>query len=291
MKLITKFIIILQISLISCSKKGFNRQINIHSSKHNFKKELIQTKDFVLTSYQKITDKEKPIIFYIEGDGRAFNRHGQITKNPTPKHNTLFTLATIDKKENIVYLARPCQYTDISLNPICNNNLYWSNGRLSEKVISNINQAIKIIRNAVNSEKQTNRFSLVGFSGGGGVAILIAAQNPNIVKDIITIAGNLNHVKFNKYHKVSPMDKSLNPIDYSNIIKNIPQIHLSGGKDFIVPKFIAEEFTNKTNYTNKKNNKLICAKHIISKQSTHSNWSKYWEQNLEKLREEKLKCE
>jgi dienelactone hydrolase len=145
----------------------------------------------------------------------------------------LLSLAAMDKRPNIVYVARPCQYTPMELNSKCNPS-YWTVKRFSDDSVSSINDVI----NKINSHQ--HKFSLIGYSGGGGIAVLIASRN-NMVKDIITIAGNLDISAFTNHHKVSPMSGSLNPIDYAKLINNIPQLHLSGGKDKIIPPFIAEK--------------------------------------------------
>ncbi|MDD7312777.1 MAG: alpha/beta hydrolase, partial [bacterium] len=63
-----------------------------------------------MASWQKITHPTAPYKIYIEGDGHAFNAHGQPTGNPTPKGTLVRELAFGDNHENVIYLARPCQY-------------------------------------------------------------------------------------------------------------------------------------------------------------------------------------
>jgi len=90
------------------------------------------------------------------------------------------------------------------------------------------------------------------------------------VKNIITIAGNLDHTEFTKHHNVSPMTGSLNPIDYTSSVKHIPQIHMSGNEDNIVPSYIADKFTNKAS--------SICVKKELYPNVSHlDGWNKIWE--------------
>jgi len=77
-----------------------------------FEKSFIKTKNFVLTAYYKL---RKP-----SGD-------------PTPLHPLVFRLAAADPSANIVYLARPGQYST-SENPECSF-VYWTTKRFSEEVI------------------------------------------------------------------------------------------------------------------------------------------------------------
>jgi len=230
------------------------------SATNHFTKQLVKGGDFTLTTYQRITNKDLPYVFYIEGDGYAFNGRYSISDNPTPLHPMLLKLASLDDRPNVVYIARPCQYTDMDLNPKCNES-YWTDRRMSEEVVASVNMAIESINNRQN-------FSLIGYSGGGGIAVLIAARN-NRVKDIITLAANLNHVSFNRHHNTKPMIGSLNPIDYAVKIRNIPQLHVSGSADNIVPTFIAEEYIKKSDSP--------CVEGCIFNGLHHqNNWDLYW---------------
>ena len=125
------------------------------------------------------------------------------------------------------------------------------------------------INDVINKVNNNQKFSLIGYSGGGGIAVLVAARNP-MVKDIITIAGNLDHRAFTDYHKVTPMAGSLNPINYAKSIKHIPQWHISGGKDHIVPPFIAEKYVAES--------ASLCVKQKTFPNIDHrSGWDKVWE--------------
>lgn len=227
---------------------------------HGFKKALVKGDDFVITTYQKITDPNKPYIFYIEGDGAAFLGKYRISTNPTPRKQMLLKLVAQDERPNVVYIARPCQYTPMELNPKCNNQ-YWTSKRMSEDSVQSLNEVI----NKLNGQ---HKFSLIGFSGGGSMVVLIAARN-NMTKDILTISANLDHAAFTTLHNVSPMIDSLNPIEYVDKVKHIPQLHLSGGKDTVIPAFIAERFVQASDSS--------CVKQKIYEDASHSDgWEVMW---------------
>ncbi|MDG1436818.1 MAG: alpha/beta hydrolase [Rickettsiaceae bacterium] len=239
---------------------------------YGFSKVLVKGGDFWITTYQKITNPNKTYVFYIEGDGLAYINKYRISPNTTPKHQMLLRLVVQDERPNIVYVARPCQYTPMELNPSCNN-AYWTSKRMSEDSVYSLNEAINKINN-----KQ--KFSLIGFSGGGSMAVLIAARNQQ-VKDILTVSGNLDHRAFNLFHNVSPMNESLNPIEYVDKVKHIPQLHLSGGKDKIVPPSIAAKFVDAASSN--------CVKQKIYHKSSHSEgWKDSW-YNI--LSSEKINCQ
>ncbi|MCC8484105.1 MAG: alpha/beta hydrolase [Rickettsia endosymbiont of Labidopullus appendiculatus] len=234
------------------------------ASINRFEKKLVKAGDFVITTYQHILDKDSPYVFYIEGDGSISIGQYAIADNPTPSKVMLFKLATLDTRPNVVYIARPCQYTPVELNPNCNQ-VYWTDKRMAEEVIESIN----IVINSINNDKPA---SLVGFSGGGSVAILVAARNKHI-KDIITVAGNLDIKNFSKHHKVYGLKKSLNPIDYAIKINNIPQLHISGSKDKIVPSSIMHGYI-KASSSN-------CIQQKIFPNITHTKgWDKVWQDVL-----------
>ncbi len=211
---------------------------------NGFTKKIVKGGDFFLTTYQKVSNNRDPFVFYIESDGHAFTSYG-VSDDPTPYHPNLLKLAVLDTRPNVIYVARPCQYTPMELNPRCRESaIFWTTKRLSEEVVVSTNSVI----NSINNGKS---FSLVGYSGGGGIAVLVATRNNN-VKDIITIAGNLDIVGFSDFHSggtpSNPQNRqladSLNPLDYATKVNNIPQLHLSGGMDRIVPPFIAANYTN-----------------------------------------------
>ncbi len=276
--LFSKKILILAIGLILASCNGYNFKAKFADSqaeKNNFVKKLVKGGDFWLVTYQKITDPLLPFVFYIEGDGKAFLNKYTLSDNPTPSNPILY-LAILDSRPNVVYMARPCQFFSTTqmqtLNPYCNAH-YWTNKRMSQEVITSMNDAIKTISGG------RNAIDLIGYSGGGGIAVLIAANNSN-VKSIVTINGNLNHNMFNKKHNTPPLIDSLNPINYATKIRNIPQLHLSGGRDTAVPPFIVESFVKASN--------SYCVHQEIIPDATHQKgWKKVWPYFLSRM---PIKC-
>lgn len=209
------------------------------ANRAQMQKKIIQTKDFVITTYCKITNPNDKFVFYIEGDGLIYY-DDHISDNPTPLFPLVLELAAIDLRPNIVYIARPCQCTIPSEQPICRDNSYWTKKRFAPEVVAAVSEVI-------NEISQGNRYDLIGYSGGGGIAVLVATLNPNKVRSIITIAANLDHVTFNNYHNSLPMEGSLNPIDYAQDIAHIPQLHLAGMRDDIVPPSLVKAFVRKAN--------------------------------------------
>lgn len=266
MRFLSNFLVIIFCTLasISCTSNMHSRSrvSDVKAWQSNFSKELVRGNDFWFTTYQRIKSESDPITIYIEGDGNVRQSRTRISNNPTPNKPMLLKLAAQDLRPNVVYLARPCQYTPLELNKQCSNAAYWTDQRMSEESVNAMNDAIKKIAG-------NKKINLIGFSGGGGIAVLIAAKNQNI-KSILTIAGNLDHIEFNKFHKIRPMIGSLNPIDYAQSINNIPQLHISGAKDNIVPSLIANKFVNAS--LNQK-----CIQQEVIESASHSKgWDNSW---------------
>ena len=227
---------------------------------NGFEKKLVAGGQFVITTYQKTSSNSGPVIIYIEGDGRI-SQNGFILPDPTPTAPMLLRLAMSDPRENVVYMARPCQYTPKELNPACNDKQYWTDKRLSPEVIFALKQTIGKI-------SAGRDIDLVGFSGGGGAVVLLAAQNLK-VKSMLTIAANLDIEAFSNYHGALKMAGSLNPIDYTSQVAHIPQLHLAGGKDKVVPACIIKSFVQKVD--------TPCANYLALPNVAHNQgWQNHW---------------
>jgi hypothetical protein len=197
----------------------------------------IETNTFALASWQKIGDKNSVVKIYIEGDGASFDAYGMPTKDPTPKGRLIRELAFGDMSSNVVYLARPCQF---AMNDMCSVR-HWTTARFSYEVIDSTYEAIKNIA-------KDREIILIGFSGGAQVASLVAVLKRDLrIKKVITIAGNLDHLAWTQYHKISHLSESLNLSDYKNEYFKIPQKHYVGGQDNVVPSSLVFDFVKDKN--------------------------------------------
>ena len=236
------------------------RNANAIATKHNMQSKIIKGGKFWIKTYQKVLNPNLPYVFYLEGDGFAFKNKFTISDDPTPRKHTLLKLAGMDYRANVVYVARPCQYLEKGALEMCDNS-YWTRKRLAPEVIDSINDVIKSIA-------RNQPIDLVGYSSGGGVAVLVASRNKN-VRSIVTVAGLLDHRLFTQHHRVLDMIGSLNPIDAAYKIRNIPQLHLSGGKDTIVKPSIADKYVAAS--------KSRCVRQEIVPGVSHNRgWNKIW---------------
>lgn len=192
----------------------------------------IETRDFTIATWQKITNPAAPYKIYIEGDGYAFNSYGRATQDPTPHGTLVRELAFGDNNSNVIYLSRPCQYVK---SPICTQR-HWTTARFAPEIINAEYEAIKQI---VGNQPVI----LIGFSGGAQVAGLVATAKPELnIKKIITIAGNLDHLAWTQYHNLPPLNESMNLESYRKQFAKIPQIHYVGSNDEVMPPILVREF-------------------------------------------------
>lgn len=242
------------LSLITaCSSSWQDRLLSAKNiaTNHGFKPLSIKTNQFNLYGFSKINKNSDIINLYIEGDGFAWIDRYTISRNPTPKEPIGLRLAVLDNSNNVIYLGRPCQYINLSLEKECSDK-YWTSHRFSEEVINSYQYAIKELKKQLGF----NKINLIGFSGGGGIATILASRR-NDVHSLRTIAGNLDHVSLNKTRNVSYLSGSLNPIDIAKKLKKLPQIHYSGSEDKVVPSWVANKFIESIDNPKCTSNKVI----------------------------------
>ncbi|UVA80742.1 alpha/beta hydrolase [Pandoraea commovens] len=200
------------------------------------RRETVTGGPFVLTVFSRITKTDAPVNVYIEGDGLAWLSRTEPSLDPTPVAATGLALAAADKSPNVVYLARPCQFTPMALNPACGVQ-YWTGKRFAPDVIDAMNEAV----GKMAARAPGQRLALVGYSGGGAIVALIAARRQDVAS-LRTVAGNLDVEYVNRMHNVSAMPASLNPIDVATRVATIPQIHFSSEQDTVVPPDVEKRY-------------------------------------------------
>jgi hypothetical protein len=204
-----------------------------------FRKQLITTDAFNLVSYQKISStSDGVLVIYIEGDGSAWKSGSLPSDDPTPTNPLALGLAVQDKRPAVAYLSRPCQFTGMPSKGC--SEAVWTDARFSPAVLNSNNQAIDILK----KQYQAKDLILVGYSGGATVASLLAAQRSDI-KELITVAGNLDTEAWVKYFGLNPLTGSLNPADKVKQLSAIKQIHFIGAKDQVIPIEITQGYLKK----------------------------------------------
>ena len=200
-----------------------------------WKKQTLQTEGFVIRSYSpdvQINASNDVLTVYIEGDGLAWISRTKASSNPTPMNPLALSLALKDNG-NAVYLGRPCQYVE---DKNCSRK-YWTAARFAPEVVASMDEVVSQVK----AKMHASQIVLVGYSGGGAVAALVAARRDDVAR-LVTVAGNLDHQIWTQRLNVSSLTGSLNPADYWEELVTIPQLHLVGGNDSTVPLFVAESY-------------------------------------------------
>jgi pimeloyl-ACP methyl ester carboxylesterase len=85
------------------------------------------------------------------------------------------------------------------------------------------------------------RITLIGYSGGGVLALLIASRL-DAVDQVITVAANLDVEAWAAHHAYSPLAGSLNPAVLAPLPARVHQLHLAGARDRQVPPATVASF-------------------------------------------------
>lgn len=209
---------------------------------------VIATDSFDIQSYgPKVAprleqlDPQGALTVYIEGDGFAWVTASTPSDDPTPRDPVALQMALAQPRGAAAYLARPCQYTltgSATARPCPQR--YWTTARFAEPVVQAESQALDELKQRYGA----SRLVLVGYSGGGAVAALLAARRADVVA-LITVAGNLDHLAWTSLHGIRPLEASLNPIDQAGRLARLRQWHLVGEQDRVVPADLVRAFVAK----------------------------------------------
>ena len=176
------------------------------------------------------------LTIYIEGDGLAWITPTRISQDPTPRNPIALQLALRHPSGAAAYLARPCQYIEGEDRRNCEKT-WWTDRRFATEVVQATSRAIDQLKQRFHA----SNIALVGYSGGGAIATLLAARRKDVTR-LVTVAGNLDHALWTQQHHAAPLTGSLNPADAWQALIGVPQVHFAGGSDSIVSREIAEAY-------------------------------------------------
>ncbi|MES9970573.1 MAG: alpha/beta fold hydrolase [Candidatus Thiodiazotropha sp.] len=203
-----------------------------------FHKSEVQGSDFSHVTYDNGKLGSAPVLHvYLGGDGTPWIGGFIIARDPTPRRPVILNLMAMDASPSLL-LGRPC-YHGYSNRPPCVSD-YWTSARYSEDVVDSMARALRKIM----AQHGHTHLHLFGFSGGGGLAMLLAERLPE-TQSIVTVAGNLNLDAWADLHGYDPLEGSMNPKLLASLPTSIRQYHLAGGKDTnIPPRMIRDALTN-----------------------------------------------
>jgi len=229
---------------------------------------VLQSGIFNLTAWERVQQPGAVADIYIEGDGLAWVSKYRASMNPTPPDPLALHLAAEDKISNVIYIARPCQYTGWTGEGACPD-LYWTTGTAAPEVIAAYEQALSGIK----TRTQVTGFNLIGYSGGAAIAVLVASKRSDVLS-IRTVAGNTDYAAFTAVHEVSPIKDSIDPATAAALDSHIPQQHFIGENDKVVPRDVFEGWKQASGATN-------CVHATIVPGNTHEKgWAEKWPELL-----------
>jgi hypothetical protein len=172
---------------------------------------------------------DAPVWIYIEGDGIPWVTDFIPAADPTP-HTFVALEAMAAGGRPALYVGRPC-YFEANRDPGCET-VMWTHRRFAPEVVASMAGAIQA---SLDAERLDGRpLILVGFSGGGTLATLLAPELPHICA-LITMASPLDLDAWTREHDYSPMTGSLNPATVlSPLPSGIRQLHLRSRRDHVV---------------------------------------------------------
>lgn len=201
-----------------------------------FLPERVAAGRFTLLAYRRFAPGADTLTVYVEGDGAPWAGRDRPPADPTPAASVAQRLALADRRGSVAWLARPCQFLSADALAACDSR-YWRRARYGEEVVAAANEAI----GALLRESGARRLVLVGHSGGGAVAALVAARRVDVAL-LVTVGGVLDTARWTALHGVTPLDQSLNPADASSRLAGLRQVHYVGEEDRVTPPALAEGY-------------------------------------------------
>lgn len=213
----------------------------------------IEVGPFVLTSFERMYERGEPATLYIAAEDNNEAIHSGALYNPTPKNPVGLHLASKDKADNLAYLARPCQYSGLSIKDgDCNN--YWGVNKYNPEVLAALNEAM----DGMKKRYSITSFHLVGYDDAATIVSLLAVDRSDVLS-IRTVAGEFD-------------EEVLSPIMPQ--LCNVPQHHFTGGQDQVTPSAHLQEHLQKLGQCD-------CVDHTFIQEASHdAGWVDKWPELL-----------
>lgn len=180
---------------------------------------------------------KKVLHVYLDGDGTPWRQQRWVAKDPTARNPLILELMALDKHPAIL-LGRPCYY-GFNLDQTCHYK-FWTSHRYSKAVRDSL---VKALQQWL-FKHHYQQVILIGYSGGGTLAALMAPHIAQTVK-LITVAANLDVAAWSHYHGYQGLKDSLNPIEQPVLKATITQLHLAGAEDETVPPEVVKAYSDK----------------------------------------------
>ena len=184
--------------------------------------------------YTGVGERANALHVYIEHDGSPWLERTFVATDPTPREPFALELMARDRGPRLL-LGRPC-YFETRADAGCSS-LLWTYRRYAPEVVISMAVALR----GFLAEHPYPRVVLIGYSGGGTLAWLVASRLAQ-ASAVVTIAANLDIDAWTTLHAYTPLDGSLNPALQPPLSSAVHEIHFVGGRDANVPPSIAQSF-------------------------------------------------
>lgn len=223
----------LMAATIGCATPAerFDRQ----AERFGLVREVVSGQDFRHVTYFKPghpAAENSDLHVYLDGDGSPWVDGQTVAFDPTSKNALILRLIALDPAPSLL-LGRPC-YLGLARDRGCGPYL-WTQGRYSPQVVASLAAALA---DQVRL-RAPRELILIGFSGGGTLAMLVAARTPE-VRGVVTLGANLDLDRWAESHGYSPLLGSLNPASLPPLEPTVRQMHVVGALDQCVdPRIVA----------------------------------------------------
>ena len=229
-------VVLLPLFVLACV--SLDVHLDRRASRWGLEREIVVGAGFDHLAYrQGGTWVGRELHVYLEGDGHPWLDETSVSPDPTPRRPLALELMRLDPVDS-VYLGRPC-YHGLGGERSCTPDL-WTGRRYGTAVVDSMEEAIRQLL----GQESSVALVLVGYSGGGVLAVLLA-ERLEMIRAVITVAADLDVDAWADLHGYSRLEGSANPGDRAPLPASLVQIHLAGGRDANVPVSIVESFAER----------------------------------------------
>ena len=234
-QLLRLFITLVLATLLGCSATSLEDISRINQ----LQKGTLRTGGFkLMTLGRPLPQQVDHLRVYLGSDGRPWEQD-QPSADPSGNRALAVELMVQDPLPAI-YIGRPCYHMGAE-EPPCEPSL-WTSARYSQVVVDSLVAAIEELV----ARHRVHRLSIVGYSGGGTLALLVAPQlDASLKLTVITVAGNLDPQAWTGFHGFLPLADSLNPVDVVPPAASFRQVILLGDKDPLLPPQLAQRYLDR----------------------------------------------
>ena len=215
---------------------GSRQHVEEWAALRGFRAEIIEAGGFGLYSLRRGAAVD--VTIYIEGDGAPWPSVFQPPRDPTPLRPVALAMAAADPSPAVAYLGRPCQYLDEGQRKDCDV-AWWSSRRFAPEALAAMDAAVDRIRERTGAQ----RVRLVGYSGGGVIAALLAMRRDD-VKALVTVAAPLSLGAWVAAHGLTPLEDAPDPLLVQAALPG-RGTHFAGGRDAVVRPAIVAAFVRR----------------------------------------------